>query len=155
MSEKIPDDLQYTRSHEWVRSLPNGEVEVGITDHAQRALGDLVFVEVPQVGAQVSAGVACAVVESVKAASDVYSPVTGRVIARNERLTETPELLNSDPYGAGWMMRVQIDASAATSVAASAATSAATSGAASAAVGAGAGAMLGAREYAQSLKEAE
>ena len=104
MSEKIPDDLQYTRSHEWVRSLPNGEVEVGITDHAQKALGDLVFVEVPQVGAQVSAGVACAVVESVKAASDVYSPVTGRVIARNERLTETPELLNSDPYGAGWMM---------------------------------------------------
>ena len=139
MSEKIPEDLQYTRSHEWVRSLPNGEVEVGITDHAQESLGDLVFVEVPQLDAQVSAGVACAVVESVKAASDVYSPVTGRVIARNERLTETPELLNSDPYGAGWMMRVQID----------------TSVAASAAVGAGAGAMLGAREYAQSLKEAE
>jgi glycine cleavage system H protein len=139
VSEKIPDDLQYTRSHEWIRSLPNGEVEVGITDHAQKALGDLVFVEVPQVGAQVSAGVACAVVESVKAASDVYSPVTGRVTARNERLTETPELLNSDPYGAGWMMRVHVD----------------TSAAASAAVGAGAGAMLGAREYAQSLKEAE
>ena len=139
MSEKIPDDLQYTRSHEWVRSLPNGEVEVGITDYAQKTLGDLVFVEVPQVGAQVSAGVACAVVESVKAASDVYSPVTGRVTARNERLTETPELLNSDPYGAGWMMRVQVD----------------TSVAASAAVGAGAGAMLGAREYADSLKEGE
>ena len=143
MSEKIPDDLQYTRSHEWVRSLPNGEVEVGITDHAQRALGDLVFVEVPQLGAQVSAGVACAVVESVKAASDVYSPVTGRVTARNERLSETPELLNSDPYGAGWMMRVRVDASAATSEAAGAA------------VSAGAGAMLGAREYAESLKEAE
>jgi glycine cleavage system H protein len=139
VSEKIPDDLQYTRSHEWVRSLLNGEVEVGITDHAQKALGDLVFVEVPQVGAQVSAGVACAVVESVKAASDVYSPVTGRVTARNERLTETPELLNSDPYGAGWMMRVRVD----------------TSVAASAAVGAGAGAMLGAREYVESLKEAE
>jgi glycine cleavage system H protein len=139
VSENIPDDLQYTRSHEWVRSLPNGEVEVGITDHAQKTLGDLVFVEVPQVGAQVSAGVACAVVESVKAASDVYSPVTGRVTARNERLTETPELLNSDPYGAGWMMRVRVD----------------TSVAASAAVGAGAGAMLGAREYAESLKEAE
>ena len=147
MSEKIPDDLQYTRSHEWVRSLPNGEVEIGITDHAQQALGDLVFVEVPQLGAQVSAGVVCAVVESVKAASDVYSPVTGRVTARNERLSETPELLNSDPYGAGWMMRVRVD----TGVAASAATSVA----ASAAIGAGAGAMLGAREYAQSLKEAE
>ena len=135
MSEKIPDDLQYTRSHEWVRSLPNGEVEVGITDHAQEALGDLVFVEVPQLGVQVSAGVVCAVVESVKAASDVYSPVTGRVTARNEQLSETPELLNSDPYGAGWMMRVLVDTSAA--------------------VGAGAGAMLGAREYAESLKEAE
>ena len=139
MSEKIPDDLQYTRNHEWVRSLPNGEVEIGITDHAQQALGDLVFVEVPQLGAQVSAGVACAVVESVKAASDVYSPVTGRVSARNERLAETPELMNSDPYGAGWMMRVRVD----------------TGVAASPAAGAGAGAMLGAREYAESLKEAE
>jgi glycine cleavage system H protein len=151
VSEKIPDDLQYTRSHEWVRSLLNGEVEVGITDHAQKTLGDLVFVEVPQLGAQLSAGVACAVVESVKAASDVYSPVTGRVTARNERLSETPELLNSDPYGAGWLMRVQVDASAATGVAASAATSEA----ASAPVNAVAGAMLGAREYAESLKEAE
>jgi len=135
VSEKIPDDLQYTRNHEWVRSLPNGEVEIGITDHAQQALGDLVFVEVPQLGAQVSAGVACAVVESVKAASDVYSPVTGRVTARNERLAETPELMNSDPYGAGWMMRVRVDTSAA--------------------AGAPAVAMLGAREYAESLKEAE
>jgi glycine cleavage system H protein len=139
VSEKILNDLQYTRSHEWVRSLPNGEVEVGITDHAQKSLGDLVFVEVPQLDAQVSAGVACAVVESVKAASDVYSPVTGRVIARNERLAETPELLNSDPYGAGWMMRVRVD----------------TSVAASAAGGAGTRAMLGAGEYAQFLKETE
>jgi glycine cleavage system H protein len=138
VSEKIPDDLQYTRSHEWVRSLPSGEVEVGITDHAQEALGDLVFVEVPQLGAQVSAGVACAVVESVKAASDVYSPVTGRVTARNEELVQKPELLNSDPYGAGWMMRVRVDTSAAASAA-----------------GAPAVAMLGAREYAESLKEAE
>ena len=135
MSEKIPDDLQYTRSHEWVRSLPNGEVEVGITDHAQESLGDLVFVEVPQLDAQVSAGVACAVVESVKAASDVYSPVTGRVTARNERLAETPELLNSDPYGAGWMMRVQVDTSAA--------------------AGTGTQALLGAGDYAEFLKETE
>ena len=141
MSGKIPDDLQYTRSHEWVRSLPNGEVEVGITDHAQELLGDLVFVEVPQVDSQVSAGVACAVVESVKAASDVYSPVAGRVTARNERLSETPELLNSDPYGAGWLMRVRLD----TSAAASAATDAA----------AGAGALIGAGEYAAFLKETE
>ena len=139
MSEKIPDDLQYTRSHEWVRSLPNGEVEVGITDHAQESLGDLVFVEVPQLDAPVSVGVACAVVESVKAASDVYSPVTGRVTARNERLAETPELLNSDPYGAGWLMRVRLD----------------TSAAASAATGAGTRAMLGAGEYAEFLKETE
>ncbi len=90
MSEKVPDDLQYTRSHEWVRSLPNGEVEVGITDHAQGALGDLVFVEVPQVGAQVSAGLACAVVESVKAASDVYAPLAGRVVEVNDMIVEDP-----------------------------------------------------------------
>lgn len=108
----IPGDLQYTRSHEWVRGLPDGLVEVGITDHAQAALGDLVFVEVPQVDTLVSAGEACAVVESVKAASDVYSPVSGRIVASNGELTERPELLNHDPYGAGWLMRVQRDPSA-------------------------------------------
>jgi glycine cleavage system H protein len=129
VSEKIPDDLQYTKSHEWVRTLPDGEVEVGITDHAQEALGDLVFVEIPALEAQVSAGAACAVVESVKAASDVYSPVSGRVTRRNSDLVEKPELLNSDPYGAGWMMRVRLDAKPA--------------------------GLLGAREYAESLKEAE
>ena len=106
MSEHVPDELHYTRTHEWVRELANGQVEIGITDHAQGALGDLVFVEVPQVGRELKAGEACAVVESVKAASDVYSPVSGRVAARNEALTQTPELLNSDPYGAGWLMRV-------------------------------------------------
>jgi glycine cleavage system H protein len=129
VSEKIPDDLKYTKSHEWVRTLPSGEVEVGITDHAQEALGDLVFVEIPALDAQVTAGAACAVVESVKAASDVYSPVTGRVTARNADLVEKPELLNSDPYGAGWMMRVRLDAKPAS--------------------------LLGAREYAQSLEEAK
>lgn len=139
MSEKIPDDLQYTRNHEWVRSLPGGEVEVGITDHAQEALGDLVFVELPQVGARVTAGAACAVVESVKAASDVYSPITGRVTLRNEELVQKPELLNSDPYGAGWMMRVQED----------------TGVAAGAAAGSAGGALIGARDYAEFLKEAE
>ena len=142
MSEKIPNELQYTRSHEWVRSLPNGEVEIGITDHAQEALGDLVFVEIPKLDAQVSAGVACAVVESVKAASDVYSPVTGRVIARNERLAEAPELLNSDPYGAGWMMRVRLDGAAAADAAVGAA-------------GTQTRSMLGAGEYAEFLKATE
>jgi glycine cleavage system H protein len=109
VSEQVPTDLQYTKSHEWVRSLPNGQVEVGITDHAQSALGDLVFVEVPQVDRKLAAGEACAVVESVKAASDVYSPVAGRVAARNEELSQKPELLNSDPYGAGWLMRIERD----------------------------------------------
>ena len=109
MSEQIPQDLQYSKSHEWIRALPNGQVEVGITDHAQSALGDLVFVEVPQLDRKLAVGEACAVVESVKAASDVYSPVAGRVIARNEELSQTPELLNSDPYGAGWLMRIELD----------------------------------------------
>jgi glycine cleavage system H protein len=112
VTDQIPGDLQYTKSHEWVRSLPNGQLEVGISDHAQAALGDLVFVEVPQVDRKLAAGEACAVVESVKAASDVYSPVAGRVVARNEQLSQKPELLNSDPYGAGWMMRIELDANA-------------------------------------------
>ena len=112
MTEQIPSDLKYTKSHEWVRSLTDGRVEIGISDHAQAALGDLVFVEVPQIGRAVAAGEACAVVESVKAASDVYSPVSGRIVARNEDLAQQPELLNSDPYGAGWLMRVEIDGAA-------------------------------------------
>jgi glycine cleavage system H protein len=107
----IPSDLRYTKSHEWVRAAhgeaPNGAVEIGITEHAQSALGDLVFVEVPEVGRVVNAGEASAVVESVKAASDVYSPVSGKVIASNGQLATQPELLNQDPYGAGWMFRVQ------------------------------------------------
>jgi glycine cleavage system H protein len=107
-----PGDLSYTQSHEWVRQLSDGEVEIGITDHAQGTLGDLVFVEVPQAGREVSAGEACAVVESVKAASDVYSPVAGRVVAGNTAVTERPELLNQDPYGA-WLFRVRIDTAAA------------------------------------------
>jgi glycine cleavage system H protein len=107
----IPSDLRYTKSHEWVRSLhgeaPDGAVEIGISEHAQSALGDLVFVEVPEVGRVLKAGDACAVVESVKAASDVYSPVSGKVIASNAALAAEPELLNQDPYGAGWLFRVQ------------------------------------------------
>ena len=106
----IPSDLRYTKSHEWVRAAQDGAVEIGITEHAQSALGDLVFVEVPEVGRAVKAGEASAVVESVKAASDVYSPVSGKVIASNAQLATQPELLNQDPYGAGWMFRVQTNA---------------------------------------------
>ncbi|HWX81152.1 MAG TPA: glycine cleavage system protein GcvH [Steroidobacteraceae bacterium] len=108
----IPADLKYTKSHEWVRQAQNGAVEVGITDHAQSALGDLVFVEVPEVGRALRAGDACAVVESVKAASDVYSPVGGRVTASNAVLASQPELLNQDPYGAGWLFRLETSDSA-------------------------------------------
>jgi glycine cleavage system H protein len=106
MSE-TPTDRRYTKSHEWLRTLPDGSVEIGITDHAQHSLGDLVFVEVPEAGRQLSVGDACAVVESVKAASDVYSPVAGEVIAGNAQLATQPELINQDPYGQGWIMRLK------------------------------------------------
>ena len=104
---KVPGDLKYTKTHEWLRTLPDGSVEIGITDHAQHALGDLVFVEVPEVGRALKAGEPCAVVESVKAASDVYSPLTGEVVAGNPKLAGEPETVNTDPYGAGWLMRVR------------------------------------------------
>jgi glycine cleavage system H protein len=103
----VPADLQYTTSHEWLRKLPDGTIEIGITDHAQDALGDLVFVEVPEAGRNVTSGEACAVVESVKAASDVYSPIAGSVVAGNSRLVSEPEAVNKDPYGSGWLMRVR------------------------------------------------
>ena len=103
----IPADLRYTKSHEWVRVLSDGQLEVGITDHAQGALGDLVFVDVPAAGRKVAPGEACAVVESVKAASDIYSPVGGVVVLGNEALATAPELVNTDPYHAGWLMRIR------------------------------------------------
>ena len=103
----VPADLRYTKTHEWVRSLSDGTLEIGITDHAQHALGDLVFVEVPDAGRTVSAGDPCAVVESVKAASDVYAPLGGEITGGNGELKSTPELVNSDPYGAGWLMRLK------------------------------------------------
>jgi len=103
----VPADLKYTRTHEWVRDLKDGTVEIGITDHAQHSLGDLVFVEVPEAGREVGAGEPCAVVESVKAASDVYAPVAGVVTAGNSQLATTSELINQDAFGAGWMMRVR------------------------------------------------
>ncbi|SFF37792.1 glycine cleavage system H protein [Fontimonas thermophila] len=102
---KVPAELKYVKSHEWVRREADGTVTIGITDHAQAALGDLVFVEVPAVGRRVAAHEACAVVESVKAASDVYAPLSGEIIAVNEALSTNPELLNRDPYGAGWMWK--------------------------------------------------
>jgi glycine cleavage system H protein len=103
----VPADLKYTKSHEWIRALQDGTLEIGITDHAQHALGDLVFVEVPEAGRSVKAGEPCAVVESVKAASDVYAPLSGEITAGNPQLLSEPETVNSDAYGAGWLMRLR------------------------------------------------
>lgn len=103
---KVPTDLKYTKSHEWIKSASDGSVTIGITDHAQEALGDIVFVEVPQPGRKLAAGEACAVVESVKAASDIYSPVAGEVLEGNAGLANAPEKINADPYG-NWIMRVK------------------------------------------------
>ena len=105
----VPSDLRFLKSHEWARLEADGTITVGISDHAQQALGDLVFAEVPEAGRRVTAGEACAVVESVKAASDVYSPVSGEVVAGNADLGGTPELINQEPYGAGWLMRIRPD----------------------------------------------
>ena len=104
---KVPGELRYLKSHEWARLESDGTITIGISDHAQQALGDLVFVEAPEEGRQVTAGEACAVVESVKAASDVYSPVSGLVVASNAELGSKPELINQDPYGEGWIMRIR------------------------------------------------
>lgn len=106
----IPAGLKYTKSHEWVREDEEGVVVVGITDHAQESLGDLVFVDLPEAGESLEAETACAVVESVKAASDIYAPVTGEVVEANERLADEPELINSDPYGEGWIMKIRLGA---------------------------------------------
>jgi len=103
----IPDNLKYLDSHEWARVESDGTITIGISDHAQSALGDLVFVEVPEVGKTLAKGAAAAVVESVKAASDVYSPVSGEVIAANDALGAAPELVNQDPYGNGWLFKLQ------------------------------------------------
>jgi glycine cleavage system H protein len=107
MSE-IPAELLYRESHEWVRDEGNGVVVVGISDHAQAALGDMVYVELPEPGMSYEQGDACAVVESVKAASDAYAPVTGEVIENNSALEDSPELVNNDPYGDGWLFMMQM-----------------------------------------------
>jgi glycine cleavage system H protein len=105
---EVPDDLKYTAEHEWVRvSEGSAAVRVGITDYAQSALGDVVYVSLPDVGAQVGAGAAFGEVESTKSVSDLYAPLAGVITARNEQLQETPELINSDPYGAGWIVELE------------------------------------------------
>jgi glycine cleavage system H protein len=104
---KSPKELKYTKSHEWLRLEPDGSATVGITHHAQELMGDLVYVELPTQGTRVTAGKECSVVESVKAASDVYAPVSGEVVAINPAVTDAPETVNKDPYGAGWMFRIK------------------------------------------------
>ncbi|MFL6024220.1 MAG: glycine cleavage system protein GcvH [Marmoricola sp.] len=113
----FPDDLKYTAEHEWVRTPGEsaGSVRIGITDYAQDALGDIVYVQLPEVGTTVAAGDAIGELESTKSVSDVYSPVSGEVVARNDALDATPELVNNDPYGDGWLFEVAVSDGAATS----------------------------------------
>lgn len=103
----VPAELKYASSHEWVRSEGNGVYTVGITEHAQELLGDMVFVDLPEVGRQVAAGEDCAVAESVKAASDIYSPISGEIVAVNGELEGSPELVNSEPYGTGFLFQIK------------------------------------------------
>ncbi|MBA2769869.1 MAG: glycine cleavage system protein GcvH [Sporichthyaceae bacterium] len=105
----LPEDLQYTKDHEWLRT-EGDTVRVGVTDYAQDALGDIVFVTLPEPGARVTAGEPCGEVESTKSVSDVYAPVTGTVVERNENLDSAPETVNTDPYGDGWMLTIRPDA---------------------------------------------
>ena len=107
MSNNIPAELKYVSSHEWLRAEADGSVTVGVTHHAQELLGDIVFVELPEVGASLATEDQAGVVESVKAASDVYSPIAGEVVAVNEGLPDAPETVNSDPYGEGWFFRIK------------------------------------------------
>jgi len=109
---EIPSDLQYTAEHEWVRRTGDDTVRVGITDYAQAALGDVVFVQLPEVGAAVAAGDAFGEVESTKSLSDLYAPITAKVVAVNGELEGSPELVNSDPYGAGWLVELQTETAA-------------------------------------------
>ena len=104
---ELPGDLMYTSEHEWLRREDDGSVTIGITDHAQEALGDLVYVELPEVGQELDSGGDMAVVESVKAASDVYAPISGEVVAVNEELGDDPEKINADAYGDGWIVRLK------------------------------------------------
>lgn len=105
----VPNELKYASSHEWIRAEGDGVYTVGITEHAQELLGDMVFVELPDVGDNVAAGDDVAVAESVKAASDIYAPIAGEVLSVNEELEDSPELVNSDPYGDGWLFKLKAD----------------------------------------------
>ncbi len=105
---QIPAELKYVSSHEWIRDEGDGVVTVGITDHAQELLGDVVFVDAPEVDSEVDVGDEIAVVESVKAASDIYAPLAGTILEVNEELEDSPELINSDPYGDGWMFKMKL-----------------------------------------------
>lgn len=108
MAGQTPENLRYTREHEWVDITADGRARFGITDHAQDALGDIVFVTLPAVGAAVTAGQPCGEVESTKSVSDIYAPVSGTVVARNDAAETSPETLNSDPYGDGWLAEVEL-----------------------------------------------
>ncbi|GLH99111.1 glycine cleavage system protein GcvH [Phytohabitans aurantiacus] len=103
----IPDDLRYTAEHEWVAATAGGPVRVGITHYAQDALGDIVYVQLPDAGAAVTAGEPIGEVESTKSVSEIYGPVTGKVVARNDKLADTPEVINTDPYGEGWLVEIE------------------------------------------------
>ena len=103
----IPAELKYVASHEWLRAEADGTVTVGITEHAQELLGDIVFIELPEVGTELAADEQAGVVESVKAASDVYAPITGEIVAVNDALVSAPEIANSDPYGDGWFFKIK------------------------------------------------
>lgn len=103
----VPNELKYSKEHEWLRKEADGTYTVGITEHAQELLGDMVFVDLPEVGSTVSIGDDCAVAESVKAASDIYAPISGEIIAVNSELSDAPELINSEPYTAGWIFKIK------------------------------------------------
>ena len=107
MSSTVPTELKYTSSHEWVQAEGEGIYSVGITEHAQALLGDMVFIDLPEIGTQVALGEDCAVAESVKAASDIYAPISGEIVAINEALESEPELVNSAPYVDGWLFRIK------------------------------------------------
>ena len=108
----IPVDLKYTKEHEWVRDLPSGNISMGITDFAQGALGDIVYVQLPKIGEQITSGKVCGEVESTKSVSEIFAPVSGKVISINDSLSNSPELINSDPYNAGWLLEVELSETA-------------------------------------------
>ena len=108
----IPADLKYTKEHEWVRDLPSGNISMGITDFAQGALGDIVYVQLPKIGEQITSGKVCGEVESTKSVSEIFAPVSGKVVSINDSLSNSPELINSDPYNAGWLLEIELSETA-------------------------------------------